>query len=96
MVIGADWNLLLTPEGKMSTPSFDFPTELLPVDWSIHTCNKVPTVRSAEKPYERGSNFTAVIDGFVCSPGIVVEEVRALDLDFQHSDHNPVEIIVSY
>lgn len=44
-----------------------------------------------EGPYVRGENFTTVIDGFVLSPNVRAENVRMRDLDFQFSDHQPVD-----
>lgn len=101
VVIGADWNMHMTPSifsvsaiGKQHI--CDFPVELLPHEWHVHTCLGTPTVRAANGPYQKDISTTAVIDGFVCSPGISVESVRAIDLDFQYSDHQPVEITLVY
>lgn len=101
VIIGADWNMRMAPD-ELTEPAsderyrFDFPRELLRDGWSVHTCVGTPTVRSANVPYQKGNCSTAVIDGFVCSPLISVEHVDAVDLDFQYSDHNPVEITVCY
>lgn len=101
VVIGADWNMRIAPD-ELDSPAqdvryrYDFPRELLRDGWSIHTCVGTPTVRSGNEPYHKGSSSTAIIDGFVCSPLITVEHVDAVDLDFQYSDHNPVEIVISY
>ena len=35
-------------------------------------------------------NYTTIIDGFIVSPNITVEEVRGLDLGFAITDHQPV------
>jgi len=44
-----------------------------------------------QRPYVRGENFTTAIDGFVISPNVRAESVRTRDLDFQFSDHPPVD-----
>ncbi len=98
VIIGADWNMQLAPQQLYNTSSrhFEFPKEMLPRNWLIQSCPNTPTARSTNQPYEKGVSDTAVIDGFVCSPGITVESVRTVDLHFEYSDHHPVEIVISY
>lgn len=53
----------------------------------------VPTCRLLHQPYDRidvENNQYYYIDGFLVSPGIEIERVEVLDLDFEYSDHNPV------
>ncbi len=49
-----------------------------------------PSLRATNKPYAPGENFLTIVDGFLVGPGIEVQEIHTLDLDFAHSDHNPV------
>jgi len=101
VIIGADWNMRLTGapcvlkngETRYNTA---FPIKYIPSAWKLHFSDTIPSVRATNSSYKRESATTAVIDGFVCSPGISVETVHTLDLGFSHSDHNPVEIIISY
>ena len=61
--------------------------------WQLLTDATVPTCRSLDQPYEGADkdNFQFyVIDGFIVSDNIQVEELKTLDLDFANSDHNPV------
>jgi endonuclease/exonuclease/phosphatase family metal-dependent hydrolase len=44
--------------------------------------------------YKAGETATFVIDFFLVSPGLEVEEVRVLNKDFAHSDHQPVYLRV--
>ncbi len=97
VVIGGDWNLQLaethfanTTEPRFLFWIFPFPQDALPEGWRIAADAATPSVRTNERPYRRGENYTTVIDGFILSPNVSVEEVRGIDLDFQHSDHNPV------
>lgn len=53
-------------------------------DQSIGTC------RSTDIPYEKGVNYTVVLDGFIVSDNIVVNKVQNINTDFMYSDHNPV------
>lgn len=48
-----------------------------------------PTCRSTDMSYKKGENYTVVIDGFIISDNVVLEEVSNIDNDFQYSDHNP-------
>lgn len=48
------------------------------------------TCRSTDMPYEKGQNFTAVLDGFIVSDNIdVVMNHNIGEHDFMYSDHNP-------
>ena len=40
-------------------------------------------------------SFQAVIDGFLLSPNVQLEEVEGLNLGFENSDHNPVKMTIS-
>ena len=100
-LIGADWNLLLqdafltdAEKDRYTKLLKAFPHEELKDGWSVHYCPNTPTVRAASAPYHRDTTTQASIDGFVCSPGIRVVRTTALDYDFQHADHNPVELVV--
>lgn len=101
VVIGGDWNLQLaetnfptTTEERFLFWVFPFPMDALPEGWRIGADASTPSVRTNERPYTRGENFTTVIDGFIVSPNVSIEEVRGIDLDFARSDHNPVRIRV--
>lgn len=98
VVIGGDWNYEFyrplrptTTEEKFLFWVHPFPYDELPPGWSVAIDKETPSVRTNERPYKRGENFTTVIDGFVVSPNVRTLSVRTRDLDFQHSDHNPVD-----
>jgi endonuclease/exonuclease/phosphatase family metal-dependent hydrolase len=98
VVIGGDWNYEFhrpsrpyTTEEKYLFWVHPFPYEELPAGWSAAFDRETPTVRTNERPYVKGENFTTVIDGFVISPNVRAESVRVRDLDFQYSDHQPVD-----
>ena len=97
VIIGGDWNLRLTdtnfPYTTLEEHLFwihDFPMEMLPEGWQIVIDPTTPTVRTLERSYSRGENYTTIIDGFIVSPGVEVLEVSTTDLDFQPGDHQPV------
>jgi len=97
VVMGGDWNLRLadtnfahTTEDKDLFWIHDFPEELLPQGWQIVIDPQIPTVRTNERPYQAGENYTTVIDGFIISSGVEVASVDGVSLDFRHADHQPV------
>ena len=53
-----------------------------------------PTCRLLNENYSGNRETTQfyVIDGFILSPNIRVNNVETIDLNFQHSDHNPVKL----
>lgn len=105
IIAGGDWNALI-PEitkssfGMYSTEEKDlFWVQMIPDDWTPDGWQwaydaAVPTCRSLEAPYEKGKNFTTIIDGFLVSPNIEILDVKGFDLDFRYSDHNPVMVKV--
>ncbi|PKP80492.1 MAG: hypothetical protein CVT79_14480 [Alphaproteobacteria bacterium HGW-Alphaproteobacteria-18] len=97
VVLGGDWNMRLarTDFAYESDESalfwvHDFPQEILRRGWQIVIDPAVPTTRTNEQPYTAGVNYTTIIDGFIASPNVAVEEVRGLDLGFRITDHQPV------
>ncbi len=64
---------------------------ILPEGWSFAYDIENPTCRLLDKPYD-GTNQVYIIDGFIVSPNVTVNAVNTIDLDFEYSDHNPVEL----
>lgn len=101
VIIGGDWNLRLVETGFAHTTRaedlfwvHDFPDGLLPAGWRIAADPRTPTVRTNERAYRPGENYTAVIDGFLVGPGVTVDAVEGIDLGFRSSDHQPVRLMV--
>lgn len=98
VVIGADWNMNLkrtkSSEECKNLTNISFPTEKLPQGWQLSFSEETPSVRATNNGYIKGKTGTAIIDGFVCSPGVSIQEIHALDFGFTNSDHNPIEIVV--
>ena len=106
VVVGGDWNSLMPGAPKDHFGSYTtaeehlfwvqkLPADWTPVDWQWCYDLDIPTSRSLEQPYKNGENFTALIDGFLVSPNLRVDEVRGFDFGFDYTDHNPVAITVS-
>jgi len=106
VVLGGDWNSLfpgvsMDEFGEYSTAEEylfwvqNIPEGWTPPDWQWCYDKNVPTSRSLEQPFKEGENFTTIIDGFLVSPNLRVDDVKAFNLKFKSSDHNPTSITVS-
>ena len=100
VVIGGDWNMRLAKTRFTSTTRpehlawlVDFDPAVLPQGWIVACDETRPTVRTNERPYSDGENYRAIIDGFVVGPGVVLDEIQACELGFEHSDHHPVSAV---
>ena len=71
---------------------------LLPEGWHFAYDTSTPTCRLLNQPYDPSDTAHTqhyVIDGFILSPNVELEEVTTLDLGFVNSDHNPVRLLVN-
>jgi endonuclease/exonuclease/phosphatase family metal-dependent hydrolase len=99
VVLGGDWNLLLVETRFPHTTAqrhlswlHPLPPAFPPPGWRLAADARVASVRTLERPYAPGGNYTAVIDGFLASPNLTVLSVRTVDLGFRFSDHQPVVV----
>lgn len=97
VVLGGDFNLRLvatqfphTTEEEYLGWIHDFDPDVLPEGWRVVADGATPSVRTNQQAYKPGENYTTVIDGFVVSPGVEVVSVAGVDMNFRHSDHQPV------
>lgn len=98
LILGGDWNHALpsTDPGVFETtqewPEWlqQFPVDFQPEGFQWAVDPNIPSVRTVDIPYSEGVNFRAVIDGFLISPNIQLNDVQGNDLSFKNSDHNPV------
>lgn len=56
--------------------------------------DRVPSCRSLDQPYDRenSSHQYYVLDGYLVSNNLTVEQMETVDLGFVSSDHNPVRL----
>ena len=98
VLIAGDWNMRLTPTDfphkadpeKLLWVS-DFPNDTLPPEWRVACASGTPTVRSLNAAYVNGQTYTTIVDGFVYSPNVRLKKVETRDMQFEYSDHHPVE-----
>jgi len=102
-MIGGDWNLNppdfdVTQFKNGDLPSFNsvgsIESELLPATWTWAYDKNTPTNRQVDQPYQKGVTPTTILDYFLLSPNIELLEIKTIDLHFEHSDHNPVKIVI--
>jgi len=102
LIVGGDWNQ--TPFGfEPELPFHLFDTENLSyvekdypaAGWHWAYDQEMPTNRRVAIPYDRSASLTTVIDYYLASPNVDLSEVKTLDLGFQFSDHQPVQVQAS-
>jgi len=83
--------------------AYPMASDFLPSGYSFEVDITSPTNRLLNQPYDSSDQGTQyyIIDGFIVSDNILVEKYEVsqdaagamtVDLDFEHSDHNPVVI----
>jgi endonuclease/exonuclease/phosphatase family metal-dependent hydrolase len=102
VVVGGDWNHRLaktdfayTADDKFQFWIHDLPQDFTPDGWTWAFDKNVPTVRTLEKPYHKGDNYTCIIDGFLLAPNVELISVKTFDLQFKFTDHHPVKIEIA-
>lgn len=87
----ADMDAYPAQEGKWTPGKIDVGS--IEGDWQFLMDERTPSCRSLDQPYAgadaEGFQFY-LIDGFIVSSNIKVDDLRTLDLGFRNSDHNPV------
>lgn len=102
VIVGGDFNHALGETTPTAFPSgqqfpawvFQITNEDLAEGFSIVLADnetQVPTCRTADIPWQKGVNYTTVLDGFIVSDNIQASSEN-LDTDFAYSDHNPVRL----
>lgn len=105
VIAGGDFNQTF-PDMAASYPLIDtenwapgtLEEDSLPEHFSFAVDDSYPTCRLLNQPYT-GSYDTSqvyVIDGFIVSDNLEVSEIKVLNKDFQYTDHQPVQLEVSF
>jgi len=69
---------------------------LLRKNWQFVSDRSAPTSRLRNAPYSQARWWAQyyVLDGYILSPNVLLEQVKTVNAEFRHSDHNPVKIVV--
>ncbi len=99
VIVGGDFNHDIADsaelfESQQKRPEwvYDLTDEDLTEGYKIAAATNAPTCRGADIPYEKGVDYTVVIDGFIVSDNVEVTGIENIDLDFAYSDHNPARM----
>lgn len=103
VIAGGDFNQTFPGEQEypIQDEAFWMPGKLevadLPTRFSYVVDSTVPSCRSNHANYsgDRNSWQFYMIDGFIVSPNVKVNGIETVDLNFQHSDHQPVRLEVT-
>jgi len=102
VIIGGDFNHVIpgsNPDNFKHKEPWPEWLQKLPADFKpegykwVYDAN-TPSVRTIAKNYVVGDNFLAVIDGFLVSDNIEIEDVKGIQTNFKFSDHNPVTVSI--
>lgn len=65
--------------------------------WTLAEDPTVPSCRLLNQPYDPTSPDTQfyIIDGFILSPNVTLQEAKTTDAEFRYSDHNPLTVQVT-
>lgn len=98
-LVGGDWNQ--SPSNfSYSYKNYKFDsTEFITVDenflepdWKFIYDKTLPSNRRLQKPLDKKTTKTTIIDYFLTSSEIEIISCKTIDLEFKNSDHNPVII----
>lgn len=98
VIAGGDWNLnplgydlasfTTGDKGRVIEPAIE--ADFLPGDWKWAYDPSTPSNRDVNQSYTKGTTPTTIIDFFVVSPNVAVDDVHTRNFGFKWSDHNPV------
>jgi endonuclease/exonuclease/phosphatase family metal-dependent hydrolase len=99
VIIGGDWNQCppgyspINPEGGYN--EYVLTEEQLPDGWRWIADTNTATNRKLDKAYDPATSYTSVIDHYLVSPGINIEDIHVIQTNFEFSDHQPVYLKIS-
>lgn len=102
IVVGGDWNQ--TPPGiafdavgksigietDSSYYAANIPSDFMPQGWQWVYDPVVPTNRCVIDVLEYGKTSVTLVDFYLVSPNVNVKKIEGKNLQFEHSDHNPI------
>ena len=96
VIVGGDFNHdIASSDGLFETEQlrpewvFSLTDDDLADGYRFVASTNAPTCRSTDIPYEKGVNYSVVLDGFIVSDNVTVTGCTNIDNDFMYSDHNP-------
>lgn len=104
VIVGGDWNqnplpfdpAAITDGNKAYRITPSIPANFMPDGWKWAFDPKRATNRNVNEPYQKGRTGTTIIDFFVLSPNMKMVEVKTIPQGFLFSDHQAVQLKVSF
>ncbi|MCB0661573.1 MAG: endonuclease/exonuclease/phosphatase family protein [Saprospiraceae bacterium] len=104
VVVGGDWNQCppgfpfdsFMPGKTQGYTQISVKEDYLPEDWTFAFDPSTPTNRKIREVYEPGVTFETLIDFYLLSPNLKIKEVKADQLHFEYSDHQPVKLEMEF
>lgn len=97
ILVGGDWNQLPPKKGEKGSVEKDkhltrirIAEDFMPQGWNWLYNENIPTNRMLYETYNPETTNTAVIDFYLLSPNLKALGLKNIDLQFKHSDHQPV------
>ena len=102
VLVGGDWNV--NPYNFEPSRLYgylykktdvSFPKNMIPTGWQFAYSDHIPTSRFLNAPFSKSKIYTTTTDYFIVSPNIEIISVEVLNLEFESSNHNPVQLRIS-
>lgn len=103
VIMGGDWNIA-PPDFNVHTWEKEKEEDALYLanndpnyipGWQYSYDSTVATNRKNKYAFDAKKTFKTVIDYYMVSPNVQVDEVKGIDLNFKYSDHQPVKLKVT-
>ena len=98
VILGGDWNqcppdfafdqLAKTQSAGFSQINID--ASFMGAGWTWAYDSQTPSNRKLKDPYDEEESFVTILDFFLCSPNVAVNDVHVVSTNFEWSDHQPV------
>lgn len=100
VIAGGDFNQTFSTVDKDAYPAVKGTWQPGAIDakdfgenWSLRMDDRVPTARSLYKPFKKADRDDFpfyMLDGYIVSDNIKVDDIETIQFDFENTDHNPV------
>ena len=101
VIAGGDFNQTFSNVDRTNYPEYEgnwvCPVIDIDTDFNYLMDETNPTCRLLDKPYKGDTNHQYyMIDGFITSKNIIIENIQTIEKGFENSDHNPVALSVKF
>lgn len=98
VILGGDWNQCppdfeydqLAKANATGFSQINIDKNFMEAGWTWAYDSQVPSNRKLRDPYDEDQSFVTILDFFLCSPNVGVNDVHVVSTNFEWSDHQPV------